>query len=115
SLIQNCFFACLQGAKSANPRGCSSMVERQLPQLHTRVRFPSPAPLSLGALPHVGDRHLSKALPQVGDRHLSDTVNHTAPTALSQGSQAVNFKVLVSAWQQQPPNVSVFGVQSLCR
>ncbi len=26
------------------PRGCSSMVERQLPKLHTRVRFPSPAP-----------------------------------------------------------------------
>ncbi len=24
--------------------GCSSMVERQLPKLHTRVRFPSPAP-----------------------------------------------------------------------
>ncbi len=24
-------------------RGCSSMVERQLPKLHTRVRFPSPA------------------------------------------------------------------------
>ena len=27
-------------------RGCSSMVERQLPKLHTRVRFPSPACLS---------------------------------------------------------------------
>ncbi len=29
-----------------NPQccGCSSMVERQLPKLHTRVRFPSPAP-----------------------------------------------------------------------
>ena len=26
-------------------RGCSSMVERQLPKLHTRVRFPSPAPV----------------------------------------------------------------------
>src|ERR1700736_2330947 len=25
-------------------RGRSSMVERQLPKLHTRVRFPSPAP-----------------------------------------------------------------------
>ena len=25
-------------------RGCSSMVERQLPKLRTRVRFPSPAP-----------------------------------------------------------------------
>ena len=24
--------------------GCSSMAERQLPKLHTRVRFPSPAP-----------------------------------------------------------------------
>ena len=28
-------------------RGCSSMVERQLPKLHTRVRFPSPAPESI--------------------------------------------------------------------
>src|SRR4249920_2337568 len=26
--------------------GCSSMVERQPSKLHTRVRFPSPAPLS---------------------------------------------------------------------
>src|SRR5438477_12396791 len=26
------------------PRGCSSMAERQLPKLHTGVRFPSPAP-----------------------------------------------------------------------
>ena len=26
------------------PRGCSSMVERQLPKLIVRVRFPSPAP-----------------------------------------------------------------------
>src|SRR5215475_1029364 len=28
-------------------RGCSSMVERQLPKLHTRVRFPSPAYLPI--------------------------------------------------------------------
>src|SRR6266702_4641564 len=41
-----------RGAVSANQdrrrlpriRGRSSMVERQLPKLHTRVRFPSPAP-----------------------------------------------------------------------
>ena len=32
-------------ATSPNGRGCSSMVERQLPKLHTRVRFPSPAPI----------------------------------------------------------------------
>ncbi len=33
-------------------RGCSSMAERQLPKLHTRVRFPSPAPAGIkGALP----------------------------------------------------------------
>src|ERR1700704_6779097 len=32
------------------PRGCSSMVERQLPKLHTRVRFPSPAPARKPAL-----------------------------------------------------------------
>src|ERR1700761_2249242 len=28
-------------------RGRSSMVERQLPKLHTRVRFPSPAPVQV--------------------------------------------------------------------
>src|SRR3954453_16332271 len=31
-------------AKRAPGGGCSSMVERQLRKLHTRVRFPSPAP-----------------------------------------------------------------------
>ena len=34
---------CQKRAKSA-VCGCSSMVERQLPKLHTWVRFPSPAP-----------------------------------------------------------------------
>ena len=29
-------------------RGCSSMVEQQLPKLNTRVRFPSPAPARQG-------------------------------------------------------------------
>src|SRR5690606_18210770 len=32
-------------SRIAADSGCSSMVERQLPKLHTRVRFPSPAPL----------------------------------------------------------------------
>src|SRR5215813_4585900 len=32
-------------------RGRSSMVERQLPKLHTRVRFPSPAPSLSSVLP----------------------------------------------------------------
>jgi hypothetical protein len=32
------------GLECAAHCGCSSMVERQLPKLHTRVRFPSPAP-----------------------------------------------------------------------
>ena len=31
-------------------RGCSSMVEQKLPKLTTRVRFPSPAPVSCSAL-----------------------------------------------------------------
>jgi hypothetical protein len=34
-------------------RGRSSMVERQLPKLHTRVRFPSPAP-TLSQFQHHG-------------------------------------------------------------
>src|SRR5437016_3954984 len=32
--------------QSRAARGRSSMAERQLPKLHTRVRFPSPAPIS---------------------------------------------------------------------
>ena len=31
-------------ANHGSERGRSSMAERQLPKLHTRVRFPSPAP-----------------------------------------------------------------------
>jgi hypothetical protein len=31
--------------RSVSRCGCSSMVERQLPKLHTWVRFPSPAPI----------------------------------------------------------------------
>src|ERR1035438_9425916 len=34
--------ACYKSALTMS--GCSSMVERQLPKLHTWVRFPSPAP-----------------------------------------------------------------------
>src|SRR5699024_7814491 len=39
-------FGMLAPLRSARgpPRGCSSMVEHQLPKLITRVRFPSPAP-----------------------------------------------------------------------
>src|SRR3954468_22774120 len=37
-------------------RGCSSMAERQLPKLHTRVRFPSPAPSA-----RVGHRRVATA------------------------------------------------------
>ena len=38
------------GAYNARLCGCSSMVERQLPKLHTRVRFPSPAPVTAFSL-----------------------------------------------------------------
>src|SRR6185369_11823735 len=37
---------------AAGPRGCSSMVERQLPKLIVRVRFPSPAPGENAQLAH---------------------------------------------------------------
>jgi hypothetical protein len=33
----------LNGVWGSVRRGCSSMVERELPKLNTRVRFPSPA------------------------------------------------------------------------
>ena len=33
-----------------SPRGCSPMAERQLPKLHTGVRFPSPAHLPMRTL-----------------------------------------------------------------
>ena len=39
--VSNAFFVICM---STGVRGRSSMVERQLPKLHTRVRFPSPAP-----------------------------------------------------------------------
>ena len=37
----------LLGSRMHRHCGCSSMVERQLPKLHTRVRFPSPAPITV--------------------------------------------------------------------
>ena len=40
-----------ENAKIARCCGCSSMAERQLPKLHTRVRFPSPAPPALASPP----------------------------------------------------------------
>jgi hypothetical protein len=44
--------------------GCSSMVERQLPKLHTRVRFPSPAPILPvtwhSSLPNPGARQVQR-------------------------------------------------------
>ena len=58
--------------------GCSSMAERQLPKLHTRVRFPSPAPeqpkVHMGSLRILWEvlvllchrRSLALALPQQG-------------------------------------------------
>ena len=49
--------ACSAASSFAMVRACgrSSMVERQLPKLHTRVRFPSPAP----ANPYVSSRRTS--------------------------------------------------------
>ena len=51
--------------------GCSSMVERQLPKLHTWVRFPSPAPAFVG--PHHAALVVFAALPRgrvMSDKHL---------------------------------------------
>ena len=43
--------------------GCSSMVERQLPKLHTRVRFPSPAPKFAQQTANAASgRHVSRQL-----------------------------------------------------
>src|SRR6266567_6518438 len=48
-------------------RGRSSMVERQLPKLHTRVRFPSPAPNT--AIPRCADKnHIQKGAMRWRDR-----------------------------------------------
>src|SRR6266545_4880049 len=47
-------------------RGRSSMVERQLPKLHTRVRFPSPAPSSTSSMDTGTSCSLSEALALVG-------------------------------------------------
>lgn len=45
-------------------RGRSSMVERQLPKLDTRVRFPSPAPLGHHRRYRFGVEHVDKLLAQ---------------------------------------------------
>ena len=56
------------------PRGCSSMVEQQLPKLNTRVRFPSPAPFSSPLIsPNVwtdprNSRYLAPIRPQASPR-----------------------------------------------
>ena len=64
---------------AARRRGCSSMVERQLPKLHTRVRFPSPAPaaapgpfrftVARPGLPLCGVEHRIQALTGRPDLH----------------------------------------------
>ena len=43
----NCFREPITIGNRKSLRGCSSMVERQLPKLHTGVRFPSPADLPM--------------------------------------------------------------------
>src|SRR5450631_282766 len=63
------------GIQKAKNRDCgrSSMVERQLPKLHTRVRFPSPAPAFSGCphfpgsaqpVPTASKRHKKEAAPR---------------------------------------------------
>ena len=42
--LENSFIVRLRSQLTQPLRGCSSMAERQLPKLRTRVRFPSPAP-----------------------------------------------------------------------
>src|SRR5690606_29389496 len=57
---------CTEAPRPASARGCSSMVELQLPKLTARVRFPSPAPSRRprpgGASPDLGhDRSAAAA------------------------------------------------------
>ena len=70
--------------------GCSSMVERQLPKLHTRVRFPSPAPIQsksawaqypVMSRPATGRGAGSKVSPQCAqaEHHAISISRHGAP------------------------------------
>jgi hypothetical protein len=49
--------------KMGHLSGCSSMAERQLPKLHTGVRFPSPAPeFGSEEVPHEGHFFIGEPL-----------------------------------------------------
>ena len=41
---------CTEGLRKLDKSGCSSMVEQKPSKLTTRVRFPSPAPVSVSAV-----------------------------------------------------------------
>ena len=77
-------------------------VELPVECLRTRVQFPPPPPIIEGQrlsvdlfsclLPRVrGDS--CGSTPLTGDEHSSDPVNYTIPSALSQDSHAVIFKI----------------------
>lgn len=68
--------------------GCSSMVERQLPKLHTRVRFPSSAFSSLSAAFFVARKKPAAPLPeQESDRLRSFYSLTSTATGAGQGAR----------------------------
>jgi hypothetical protein len=57
-------------------RGCSSMVERQLPKLDTRVRFPSPAISFLHLAFDVGRSVFGVFFDESSSKHRTLNVEH---------------------------------------
>jgi hypothetical protein len=72
-------------------RGCSSMVERQLPKLHTRVRFPSPAPHQVS-----GDFR----------RNSKGVVGHCTPHGSMGKSPTPTSRMCWSGWLRTPQAAS---------
>ena len=105
ALIQPRFL--VQSSSSAfdpcKSRGCSSMVERQLPKLHTRVRFPSPAPLfsSEKSLCKTSNQWFTECVPESSElrempRSYAEFVRNCQENAVPLGarSSAGNFESL---------------------
>src|ERR1700745_2398945 len=81
------------------------MVERQLPKLHTRVRFPSPAPIfqsrpshdrprekSAGSYRRTRSRALRNLIEKAGDRADAAFLQHRKIGALDRAVDAVGTK-----------------------
>ena len=87
-------------------RGCSSMVERQLPKLRTRVRFPSPAPNN------AAHQHLVLVLVLVLKYIRQPARSQAVSVAIAQLAQAnpprlINMLRLIGAFSSSPDSATL--------